>query len=414
MKKCIRIFGIILILGKMLISPLPAFGQIDENYSENVKKAFAAGSTAECRSSIKFCNEVLIIVPNHPVINYLAARLNEKLGNSDNALRYLKKAAKLGYTSNIRWLKIHPMNDPAFSALRKKEAFREIIEIMNISDKPVHKSQIAFTINKKKLGQSGHYEGITYDPVEKMFFLGSDYIIVKVDHSGNSFSFTKEAGQDGLCKINGIHVDPVRRTLWACSNDNNYANGTIFKYDLSSGKLVKKYKSPSDGSRHFFNDLVIHTNGDVYITDTGIIWMIPYASDKLELFLKTGSVGFNGITSSDDGRVIYAAAMVGICKIDIKTKSYDLLTHEKNFHTYGIDGLYFADNYLYAVHNELLCQISRFTLNKDATHIETCEYFEKNTPDLRDPSCGVIADDYFYFISGENQKEVIVMKAPIK
>jgi hypothetical protein len=416
MEKSIRMPGIILILGTMLIFHLPAIGQIDGNYNENRKKAFAAGSAAEYQSSLKFCTEVLKVIPNQPRMNYLAARLNEQLGNSGIALKYLKKAAKLGYTSKVRWFDIHQMNDPVFSALREKKEFKEIIEIMKISDKPIHKSQIAFTVKDKKLGT----EGITYDPVEKIFYLGSDYKIVKVDQLGNSINFTKEGRQDGLGWVNGIHVDSVRRTLWACSNEENRVRVEIFKYNLSSGKLIKKYTLPSDGNQHMFNDLVIHSNGDVYITDTldGAIYMISSSPDKLELFLRYKLfTGLNGITLSGDGRVIFVADDgFGIYKIDIKTKSIARLTHGQDFNTYGIDGLYFANNYLYAVHNLLLCQVSRFSLNKDATHIESCEIFEKNTPNLRNPTTGVIVDDYFYFIanSRSNQKGVLVMKTPLK
>ncbi|MFC2121897.1 SMP-30/gluconolactonase/LRE family protein, partial [Bacteroidota bacterium] len=355
--------------------------------------------------------------PHHPVMNYLAARLNEKLGKSDIALKYMKKSAQLGYTSKVRWLEIHPMNDPFFSTLRKKKDFQDIIEIMNISDKPIHKSQIAFTVKDKTIGT----EGISYDSVEKMFYLGSDNKIVMVDHSGNSINFTKEAEQDGLGFVNGIHVDPVRRTLWACSNDENNANGEIFKYDLSSGKLIKKYPTPSDGNRHFFNDLVIHPNGDVYITDTGKIFKISHDSDKLELFFKSKSFfGSNGIALSDDGKVIYATEDIyGICKIDIKTKSFTPLHHKKDFHTYGIDGLYFSDNYLYAIQNELLTQVGRFSLNEDATYLKSCEILEKNTDDLRAPTTGVIVDDYFYFVAdtqgkGSKLNGVVIMRASLK
>jgi len=411
------LISIILISGTMQISSLNVFGQIDDNYWENKRNAFAANTTAECQSSLKFCIEVLRFNPHHPVMNYLAARVNEQLGNSEIALKHLKKAARIGYTSKIRWLDLHPMNDPVFSALRKKEAFKEIIEIMNISDKPIHRSQIAFTVKDKTIDT----EGITYDPVEKMFYLGSDYKIVRVDHFGNSINFTKEAEQDGLGSLNGVHVDPVRRTIWACSNDKNFENGQIFKYDLSSGKLIKKYSAPSDGNRHFFNDLVIHPNGDVYITDNGAICMIPHVSDKLELFYKDKSfTGANGITLSDDGKVIYTTEDIfGICKIDIKTKSFTQLTHEKDFHSYGIDGLYFSNNYLYAIQPELLTQVSRFSLNEDATHLESCEIFERNTDDLRSPTTGVFVDDYFYFLAdaqgkGSKLEGVVVMKAPLR
>ena len=414
MEKRIRILGIFLISGTILISSLPAFGQIDENYWENQWKAFAATSAAECQSSLKFCTEVLKVNPNHPVINYLSARLNEQLGNRDSALKYLKKAAKLGYTSDMQSRRyVHPWNDPVFSELLQQEAFQEVIEIMNISDKPIHKSQIAFTVDDKRLGD---HEGITYDPVEKMFYLGTDSKIFKVDHSGKSTVFTREADKDGLNWVNGIHVDPVRRTLWACSKDFSLDNADIFKYDLSSGKLIKKYTSPSDGSRHFFNDLVIHPDGDVYITDNRALYIIPHASDKLELFYKNKLfTGANGITLSDDGQVIYAVDSVwGICKIDIKTKAFIHLTHEEDLNTHGIDGLYCKDNYLYATQNTLLAQASRFKLNKNATHIESCEIFEKNTPTF-EPYTGVIVDDYFYFIAGNNiEGKVFVMKASLK
>jgi hypothetical protein len=348
---------------------------------------------------------------------YLVARLNEQLGNSDIALKYLKKAARLGYTSSVRWFKIHQMNDPVFSALREKKEFKEIIEIMNFSDKPIHKSQYAFTVKDKTFGT----EGITYDPVEKMFYLGGAHKIVKVDRCGNSVDFTGQGRQDGLGWVNGIHVDPARRTLWACSNDENRIRVGIFKYNLSSGKLIKKYILPYDRTPHMFNDLVIHPNGDVYITDDSGIYMISYSSDKLELFFKNKSLtGPNGITLAGNGKVLFVAAdCLGICKIDLKTRSFTRLTERQWINTFGIDGLYYVNSYLYAVQNLLLCQVSRFSLNKDATHIESCEIFEKNTNDLRAPTTGVIVGDYFYFIAdsqgrGSKKQGVSVMKIPLK
>ncbi len=414
MSKCLM-FYILMIL--ILISHLPVNGQIDENFRENQKKALAADSAEECLSYLKFCNEVLRVVPNHPEINYLAARLNEQLGNRDVAIKFLKKAAKLGCTSRRQSRSfVHPLNDPVFSALREKKEFKEIIEIMKISDKPIHKSQTAFTVSDKRLG---YFEGITYDPVEKMFYLGSDNKIVKVDFFGNTIGFTREKEQDGLGWVNGVHVDPARRTLWACSNDNNGDIAAIFKYELSSLKLIKKYAAPSDGSGHMFNDLVFHPNGDVYISDSaGALYMIPYSSDTLELFFKNKSfLSPNGITLSENGRVLFSATSTGICKIDIKTKSFARLTQEQGFHTYGIDGLYFKNNSLYVIQCASyfmdLTQVSRFSLNRDAAHITGCEIIEKNTPDLNEPSTGVFADDYFYFIAGSNDKGIIVMKAPL-
>ncbi len=402
--------AIILILGLIL----NLSGQTDRNFYQNQKMAFAAKTQAECQQSLNFCRTAIKQAANHPVLNYLLARLNEKLGHRKNAIRYLKKAAQLGYTTRVRWLKIHPGNDPAFVSLRKEKIYQEIESIMAIVNKSVHRSEIAFVVKDKEIGT----EGIAYDPVEKQFYMGSSQGIVKVDLNGNTRKFTREAGIDKLGWVNGIHIDSDRRILWACSNDENRSE--VIKFNLTTGRSLKKYILPSDGKRHMFNDLVIHPNGDIYITDTlgGTIFVIRRETDTLAPFSKSPKFsGLNGITLSDDGRQIFASSNVGIFKIEIQTKRVFLLTHEKNFHSYGIDGLYLFDNQLYAIQNELLTQVSRFTLNRKGTHLKTCEIFEKNTHNLRAPTTGAIAGDYFYFIANSNWRKpktgVVVMKTRI-
>ncbi|MCK5148638.1 hypothetical protein KAR48_17925 [bacterium] len=407
----VKFYFLVIIL---LIHCLPAVGQINGNFRENQAKAFAASSADECQSSLKFCKEVLKVVPNHPLINYLTARLNAILGNEKIALEQLNKATELGYTTKLPFNKTHHLNDTAFITLREKEGFKQIMKALEKAEKPIHKSQIAFSIKDKKLGT----EGITYDPVEKMFYLGSHYKhkIIKVDHFGNSIDFTEE-GQDGLKLVLGIHVDPIRRTLWACSFSEEKKE--IFKYDLSSGRLIKKYSFPPNEVRHGFNDLVIHPNGDIYISGGGAIYVIPHLSDKLEWFFKNELiVSPNGITLSEDGQVIYSADyLLGINKIDIRTKSVMFLSENQGHSTFGIDGLYFFNNSLYAVQIGLN-QISRFSLNKDATSLKDCEVFERYTPELIEPTTGVIVDDYFYYVTddggqGEHPRGIFVMKVAI-
>ncbi|NPD47280.1 SMP-30/gluconolactonase/LRE family protein [Lentimicrobium sp. S6] len=408
---------VLLIIGILIISCLTGFGQVDNNYMDNWRKAFEAKSVAECQSSLKFCNEALKDVPDHPVLNYLAARLNAQLGNSELALEQLKKATELGYNSKMLFHEKHQLNDSAFIGLRQKQEFKEIIKLLVVTEKPIHKSQIAFTVKDKKLNP----EGITYDPIEKMFYLGSldKNKIVKVDQSGKSVDFTNE-NQDGLGKVMGIHVDPSRRHLWAVSGGEKMKE--IFKYNISSGKLIKKYTVPPalKKAKHFFNDLVIHSNGDVFITGSYTIFKIPHSSDKLELFITDNSfVAFNGITLSEDEETIYVSDyLIGIYKIDITTKSFLMLTHEPNIKPHGVDGLYFLNNQLYAV-QDVLNTIDRFSLNTEGNHIESCEIYERNTPYLNMPTTGVLVDDYFYFIADTQAKTfdqtgVVIMKASLK
>ncbi len=412
----LQLQSIILLAGLMMIFSIPASGQVDGNYRKNLKKAYAASSVEECQSSLTFCNEVLKSVPHHPVVNYLIARLNAQLGNNKIAIQQLIKATKLGYTTKLLFNPIHHLNDPAFDSFRSEKEFREVLRILKQAEKPIHNAQIAFTISDKTLNP----EGITYDPVEKMFYLGSlsKNKIIKVDHHGNSIDFIKE-GQDGLKSVYGIHVDPVRRTLWVCSNSKSN-RPEIFKHTLSSGKLIKKYALPIDSNIRQFNDLVIHSNGDIYISGNRSIYTIPHSSDNLELFLREESFsGLNGITLTKDEQTLYVADyLIGVYKVDIKTKSFSLLSNEPGFSMFGIDGLYFKDNILYAV-QDAVNTIDRFILNKEGTHVNGCEVFERNSKYLHFPTTGVIVDDYFYFIAdtqgkGDKLEGVIVMKAPLK
>jgi len=355
---------------------------------------------------------MLQMLPYHPVINYLAARLNALLGKNEEALRFLKKATTQGYDTEMVEHKLNLLNDTAFVSLRKTKAFAAIIEDVKKFEKPIHKGQIAFRISDKDLSP----EGITYDPVEKMFYMGSiaKNKIVRIAKDGNTSDFTREK-QDGLSGVLGIHIDPKRRILWACSRSLAEEWTGVFKYNISSGRLIKKYILSERNKRYGFNDLVINRNGDVYITDSGYgaIHMISHQKDKLELFLKSDLfVSLNGITLSDDERTIYIADWrIGIYQIDIVTKKFSFLSHPETFNTYGVDGLYFAENSLYAVQDGL-DRICRYTFNNKKSGLENCDIFEANSPYLNFPTTGVIVDDQFYFLA--NTKNITIMKTSLK
>src|SRR6185312_380106 len=92
-----------------------------------------------------------------------------------------------------------------------------------------------------------------------------------------------------------------RRLLWVCTashaqmiNFDAAENGRtgIFKYDLNTKKLMKKYLLPADSKPHWFGDLVLNSRGDVFASDslTTGIYVLNQATDTLELFLESGQL----------------------------------------------------------------------------------------------------------------------------
>lgn len=113
------------------------------------------------------------------------------------------------------------------------------------------KSRIAFKVGEPNLIP----EGIAYDERKKTFHVGSTYLrkIISIDEKGAVKNFISEA-QDGMRGVLGLRVDAKRRVLWAVSSDAGLAMplknnprdcigcSKVFKYDLDTGRLVKKYK----------------------------------------------------------------------------------------------------------------------------------------------------------------------------
>jgi len=291
-------------------------------------------------------------------------------------------------------------NDLNFTALHNNPGFKKILTQIKKKTQPVNNSHIAFSVPEKDLIP----EGIAYDPVDKAFFLGSlqKCKIIRIDKNGNISNFTQPR-QDGLVSVLGMKVDAKRRTLWVVSSYGFFNSniprellGTsgVFKYDLNTRKLLKKYMLPQ-GEKHFLNDLTIASNGDVYVTDWMVyaVYKISAKRDTIEKFCDLPRRP-NGIDFSDKKTKIFIAGS-GIGVLDINTKNFCELIHPRNMLLSG-DGLYFYKNSLIAVQNK---KVTRFYLNKSQDTIIDAQVLEAYNPLFNIPTTGAVAGNWFYFIA---------------
>jgi sugar lactone lactonase YvrE len=131
--------------------------------------------------------------------------------------------------------------------------------------------QVAFEVGQKDLIP----EGIAYDAVQKSFYISSIYknkIVQVKGADARDFIDEKEYGFMGGV---GMKVNKDGTSLWACSGnimDPLFQTG-IFEFEISTGKLLRKFVLPLDTIRAFFNDIVLVDNIAVYFTDTmGIVY----------------------------------------------------------------------------------------------------------------------------------------------
>ena len=318
------------------------------------------------------------------------ARQHAIAGDAKQALAWCEKAAAL-----------NPEYDPEFERDFEKMAelpgFRSLVAHARKASPPVRRSILAFTVAENDLIP----EGLAWDARSGKFYLGSinKHKIVEIAPDGSVRDFVT-AGQDGIGSVVGMKVNPRTNSLWANSVSNTEGSG-VFHYDLATGRLIKKHVLPAD---LLFNDLVVTSLGDVFVTATRAqaLYWIPVKTGRLEEWrpgLKLRDA--NGIAlSSDQKRLFISNFPDGVTVIDLQSGSVRGLAHPASVTLAAIDGLYFYNDSLIAVQNGWMAhRVARFFLNPALDRVDRAEVLDRGNPLFDVPTTGAVADDTFYFIA---------------
>lgn len=193
-------------------------------------------------------------------------------------------------------------------------------------------------------------EGIAVDPITHTIYLSSIHKnkIVAVDVDGKTRDVIS-SGEQGFLWGLGMKVTSDGKTLWACTAGNGTGETYLFAIDLRTEEIKGKF---THDSANFFNDLVIHPDGDVYLTDTdrGSVFRFRLSTGKMEEWFRSGELMYaNGIELSEDGNWLFVASgSEGLKRIQIGTKNiYSMSTGRPD---YAIDGLLRHGNRLIGIH----------------------------------------------------------------
>ncbi|MGH7598041.1 MAG: hypothetical protein ACREOI_16950 [bacterium] len=387
----------------VLILPSSAQDNAPKDFAHYWRQAVSAYEAKDYPAYFENMQAVVKFRPDNPNMKYNFAGAHTLIGKSQEALGLLAKLADMG-------LIFDAAADEDFNSIKDSEAFKDILKKFEMNKAPVNHSEVAFKLSEKDLIT----EGVAYDPVTEIFYVGSIHQrkIVSRDKKGVVKDFA--TAQDGLWSVFGMKVDAKRRTLWVCSTVTPQMLGfqkeeeglsSVFKFDLKSGKLVKRYDLPNQPQPHWLGDLVVNSRGDVFITDSqapGAVYAIFQQKDELELFIPAGPFRSpQGIDFSDDEKHLFIADYsIGIFKFDLTTKQHIKLSAPENLAWIGIDGLYFYKNCLIAIQNGINPhRVVRFFLSKNLDHIERAEVIEANNPQFNEPTLGALVRDSFYYVA---------------
>jgi len=387
--------------------PPPAHAQratIDE-IVEHLRSGVGALETGDTAGYLASTRRAYALAPGLPFVAYHHARAHALAGRRDSALTLLGRLAR-----EQSVIAFDAPADSAFTRLVGDPAFRPVVAAIERARRPISQSTTAFELPERDLIA----EGVAHDPRTGTLFLSSMYKrkIVAIAPDGTARDFVA-TGADGLGPVVGMEVDPSSRTLWAAAmylpeggipfpDSTLMAHGVLFKYDVDTGRLLKRYVRAPGEHRHGFNDLTVLPNGDTYVTDSqaGGVFLVSEKGDTLVQIVPAGTYIFpNGITATDDGRRLFVAHGEGIDRIDLPSYRRTRIAGPDSLNLGGADRLAFYRNSLIAHQAFGFNRVIRFYLNRNQDRVERADILDRHHPRFDFPTTGEVAGSTYYYLA---------------
>jgi len=332
--------------------------------------------------------------PTDGLLIFYQALIQLELGERDSAFDLLRglQGRKLG---------LIPYRDGGFDLVWDDPKFQEIRKALTDEEPQTPVSPVAFRLKDPKLIP----EGIAFDPKSNRFFVGSiaERKIVVTDGKGELRDFS--SASDKLDGILGLRIDPTHGQLYAVSTNGSEESAKkerrniVVRYDLKTGKLIDRFPAPEAMQ---LNDLVVASDGTIYVTDSDSGTLFRRKPDEATLtrFGAAGALrGANGIALSADG-TLYVATSTGIARMDKATGEPTRLPQPDTVVTGGIDGLYWHEGDLLGVQNGANPgRVIRVALTDKGSRIAGITVLQSHHhPDFDEPTTGAIANGALYVI----------------
>lgn len=362
--------------------------------------ANAAAQDSNFAAYLDACKVIYNFAPTYPDMRLLYAGALMTNGKEKEAFDELSVVTK--YNTPLIYQRL---NGNYRGEFEKLDGYDSLVSISKQNISPVSNSSLAYTLSEKGIIP----EGVAYDKVTQTLFISSIYKrkIIAIDASGKISDFIP-SGYEGIQGVIGMEVDSERRHLWACSawtrmkkpaeKMDQYSG--IYKFDLETGELIKKYLLQDTVDR-LINDVTVHSNGTAFITESlkGKVYMIQPEKDSLELFVDSDHYYYaNGITRSDNEQNLFVAHFSGIDKIDLNNLEVTRVETPQHVTLSAIDGLAFYHNSLIA-HQSNLGGVFQYYLNEQQDSIISSRIIESSNPYFEIPTTGEIAGDTYYYIA---------------
>ncbi|MDR2012932.1 MAG: hypothetical protein LBQ20_07810 [Rhodanobacter sp.] len=347
--------------------------------------------------------------PNSGDIKLMLATAYAVQGMKSETYDLLLKMQKQGYGFDLK-------DNPNFAKVADTKVWGYVLDNFNRNLKPFGEGKIAFTLPK---GDT-LFESLAYDPKRQQFLAGSvrEGKIYHVSKEGVLEDFITPDAQNGLWSVYAMAVDADNDVLYVASTASVYFKGFsaadygksgVFKFSLSSGKLIEKYLLTQGKEPNTLTSIAVGKGGQVFAADALLNKIYRLDGGALKLMVENPAfTSLRGLTVSGDGKMLYFADYtMGVFGVDLTVgKPFDLIYEPDKLTLGGVDGLYWYDNNLVVIQSGMSpIRIMRLTLDTSGHRVMRGVALDAANPAFVLPTYGTIDGDGLYFIANSQKNE---------
>jgi len=347
------------------------------------------------------------LVPNSGELKLALASVYAQQGDSAKTYETLLHVQQQGFGYDLA-------DNPAFAKVAGTKIWNYVSANLKANLAPFGEGKVAFTLPK------GDYlfESLGYDPKKKQFLAGSvrEGKVYRVGKDGKLEEFIAPTAENGLWGVYAIAVDAENDALYVASTNSVYFKGFrqedfgkagVFKFSLSSGKLVAKYLLAADKEARTLSTIAVGKNGQVFAADgvRNIIYRVDGGALKV-MVENPKLTSIRGLAVSGDGKRLYFADYsLGLFGVDLAAgKGFDLGYQPDRLVLGGIDGLYWYDDALVAIENGMSPKrVIRLRLDKDGHNVAHAMPLDAANPAFTLPTYGTVDGDSLYFVANSQK-----------
>jgi hypothetical protein len=349
-------------------------------------------------------SKALELLPGNPEATYNLACAYALTGQASKAVGLLQQLVALGVDFRFE-------QDPDLASLRNIAAMKALAATQATLRQPAGRAEPAFTLAEAEFLP----EGIAYDSVSKSFFVGSVHqrTVLRIDSSGKINTLLGK-GKEEIDAPLGMVVDAQRRQLWVCTSavpemlgytkQEGVVTTALVQVDLTSGKVLKRIKPFADGLMHSLNDVVVASDGTVYVSDTSgtVLYRVKPGTENLEMIIRPGPLASpQGLALSADEKHLFVADYgLGLFLVEVATSTITLIDAPATTTLAGIDGLIRHGNSLLAIRNGFRPHaVVQIDLDASGIKVDKLRMLVANHSTFDEPTLGVLVGNELYFIA---------------